>query len=106
MEFLEVLVKRSMCREPEQRQIEKEKLESLVYAANRAPQPGNIPVREHIIVSDKKYVRMLRSVSPSFLANSTDVIVIITDLERAEETMGSQGLNYFRFLIQVQPQKT
>lgn len=87
-----------MCREYQERQIEREKLEKLIYAANRAPQGGNSPVREYIVIERKQIVEMLRAVSPSFLANSPAAIVIMTDLEKAERTMGTQGARILSLL--------
>ncbi len=87
-----------MCRNFDGRKVEREKLELLVYAASRAPQGGNEPVREYILVDDARYVKMLRAVSPSFLANAKATIVICTDLKKAEETMGKQGRDILSLL--------
>jgi len=80
-----------MCREFDPVPIEHEKLEDLVKAGNRAPQGGNMPVREFVIVDDPSYVKLVRGITPSFLANAPAVIVIITDLSKALEVMGIQG---------------
>lgn len=80
-----------MCRDFNGKPVEMEKLKQLVYAASRAPQGGNIPVREYIVVNNPQSLRLLKGVTPSFLANATAAIVIITDVDKAERTMGTQG---------------
>lgn len=87
-----------MCRNFEEKPVEMEKLKQLVYAANRAPQGGNMPVREYIIIDDPKYLKLVRSVTPSFLANATAAIAIITDLDKAEKFMGVQGRDVLSLL--------
>jgi len=87
-----------MCREFDPVPVDREKLEDLVKAGNRAPQGGNMPVREFIIVDDPSYVKMIRGVTPSFLANAPAVIVIVTDLTKALEVMGIQGRDILSLL--------
>jgi nitroreductase len=98
MELAETLKKRSMCRNFDSTPVEREKLERLVYAASRAPQGGNMPVREYILVDDPKHVKLLRGVTPSFLANAPAAIVICTDLTRALDVMGAQGRDVLSLL--------
>lgn len=91
MELADALRKRSMCRNFDEKPVDKEKLQKLVYAAGRAPQGGNMPVREYIVVDDLRYMRLLRGVTPSFLADPPAALVICTDLEKAQNVMGTQG---------------
>lgn len=98
LELTDLLRRRRMCREFDPAPVEHEKLEELVKAGNRAPQGGNMPVREYIIVEDPDYVKLVRGVTPSFLANAPAVIVIITDLSRALEVMGIQGRDVLSLL--------
>jgi len=97
-EFSEVLKRRHMNRRFSRSPVEREKLDRLVYAANRAPQGGNMPVREYVVVADPRYMKLLRGVTPSFLANSPAAIVICTDLEKAEDVMGVQGRDVLSLL--------
>ncbi|HEV2138828.1 MAG TPA: nitroreductase family protein [Nitrososphaerales archaeon] len=90
--------KRSMCRNFDQTPVEKEKLARLVHAAGRAPQGGNMPVREYIVVDDPGHMRLLRGVTPSFLANAPAALVICTDLPKALEVMGKQGRDFLSLL--------
>jgi nitroreductase len=88
-----------MCRDFDaSRVVEREKLEQLVRAGNRAPQGGNMPVREFIIVDDPRLVQLAKSVTPSFLANAPAIIIVITDLTKAAEVMGTQGRDVLSLL--------
>jgi nitroreductase len=98
MELAEALRKRSMCRNFDPTPVEREKLERLVYAASRAPQGGNMPVREYILVDDRERVKLLRGVTPSFLANAPAALVICTDMPRALDVMGVQGRDVLSLL--------
>jgi nitroreductase len=67
-------------------------LERLVWAAGRAPMGGNELVRRIVVVTDPPLVETIRQVTPSFIAEGAPcVIVVCTDLERAEASMGTQG---------------
>ena len=98
MELAEVLKHRHMSRRFTEKPVEKEKLELLLYAAGRAPQGGNMPVREFVVVTDSRYMELIRGTTPSFLANSTAAIVICTDLDKALEVMGVQGRDVLSLL--------
>jgi nitroreductase len=73
-------------------------LERLAWAAARAPMGGAELVRRIIVVSEPAMVRTVRQVTPSFLANATAIIIICTDLARAETTMGRQGRDILSLL--------
>ena len=98
MELSEALRRRSMCRNFDPMPVEKEKLETLVRAASRAPQGGNMPVREYIMVDDQRRMKLLRGVTPSFLANAPTALVICTDLPKALDMMGTQGRDVLSLL--------
>ena len=98
MDLSEALRRRSMCRNFDSTPVEREKLEKLVYAASRAPQGGNMPVREYIIVENQKYMKLLRGVTPSFLANAPAAMIICTDLPKALDVMGVQGRDVLSLL--------
>ena len=71
--------------------VSEEVLAKLVEAAALAPMGGNELVRRLIVVTDPRMVKTVRGVTPSFLANSPALIVVCTDLDRAEASMGRQG---------------
>jgi nitroreductase len=98
LELIELLKRRRMCRNFDSTPVEREKLRLLVQAGNRAPQGGNMPVREFLIVDDAESVRLVRSLTPSFLANAAAVILIITDLSKATRVMGEQGRDVLSLL--------
>lgn len=97
-ELAEALKHRHMDRKFTDEPVEKVKLDRLLYAAGRAPQGGNMLVREFIVVTDPQYMKLLRGTTPSFLANSPAAIVICTDLEKALEVMGIQGRDVLSLL--------
>jgi nitroreductase len=98
LDLSEALRRRSMTRNFDSTPVEREKLEKLVYAASRAPQGGNMPVREYIMVENQKYMKLLRGVTPSFLANAPAAIIICTDLPKALDVMGVQGRDVLSLL--------
>jgi len=98
MELSDILRRRHMCRDFEEKQVERGKLEELVRAGNRAPQGGNMPVREFMIIDDANCMKMIKSVTPSFLANSPAAIVIFTDLQKSLDVMGIQGRDVLSLL--------
>ncbi len=91
MEVLEAIRKRRFHRSFTPEPVDEESLARLVWAAGRAPMGGNELVRRIVVVTHPGVMRTVRQVTPSFLANSPAVIVICTDLERAEASMGVQG---------------
>ena len=91
MDVFEAMRRRRMHRRFTGEPVSENVLAQLVRAATLAPMGGNELVRRLIVVSDPRMVKTVRDVTPSFLANATAVIVICTDLERAEASMGRQG---------------
>ena len=78
--------------------IDGETLGRLAWAAGKAPMGGAELVRRIIVVADPALVTTVRQVTPSFLANASAIIVICTDLERAEAAMGRQGRDILSLL--------
>jgi nitroreductase len=91
VDVFEAMRRRRMHRRFTSDPVSEEVLDRLVQAAALAPMGGNELVRRLIVVSDPKLVKTVRDVTPSFLANAVAVIVVCTDLERAEASMGRQG---------------
>ena len=91
MDVFEAMRKRRMHRRFSDEPVSEETLAQLVRAAALAPMGGNELVRRLIVVSDPATAKTVRDVTPSFLANAPAVIVICTDLDRAEASMGRQG---------------
>ena len=91
MDVFEAMRRRRMHRSFSGAPVSEEVLARLVKAATLAPMGGNELVRRLIVVSDPRMVKTVRDVTPSFLANPVVIIVICTDLDRAEASMGRQG---------------
>jgi nitroreductase len=91
MDVFDAMRRRRMHRRFTRVPVSEEVLAQLVRAATLAPMGGNELVRRLIVVSDPRIVKTVRDVTPSFLANASAVIVICTDLDRAEASMGRQG---------------
>ena len=98
MDVFEAMRRRRMHRRFTDEPVAKEVLAQLVHAATLAPMGGNELVRRLIVVTDPRLVKTVRDVTPSFLANATAVIVVCTDLERAEASMGRQGRDILSLL--------
>src|SRR5437899_264143 len=98
MDVFEAMRRRRMHRRFTDESVSDEVLARLVEAAARAPMGGNELVRRIIVVSDPRMVKTVRDVTPSFLANAVAVIVICTDLDRAEASMGRQGRDILSLL--------
>src|SRR5438094_10533726 len=91
MDVFDAMRRRRMHRRFTDEAVSEEVLAKLVHAAALAPMGGNELVRRLIVVSDPRMVKTVRDVTPSMLANPVAVIVVCTDLERAEASMGRQG---------------
>jgi nitroreductase len=98
MDVFEAMRRRRMHRRFTDEPISEDVLEQLVGAAALAPMGGNELVRRLIVVSDPRLVKTVRDVTPSFLANAVAIIVVCTDLERAEISMGRQGRDILSLL--------
>lgn len=91
MDLFEAMRRRRMHRSFAPDPLREEELQRLAWAAVTAPMGGNELVRRIIVVTDPRLVRAVRQVTPSFLADPPAVILVCTDLERAEAAMGRQG---------------
>jgi nitroreductase len=92
MELFEALKARRTERAFLPDEVADDAVERLLWAAGRAPQAGNMPVRRFVIVSDAAILRSLAQVTPSFLAREAPLIIVIcTDLEAALALGGKQN---------------
>ena len=67
-------------------------LRTLAWAATRAPVGGNEPSRFLLVVRDRRLVKTVVEVSPSYIGTMpAAMIVVLTDTERAQEQMGTHG---------------
>ena len=98
MDVREALRRRRMHRAFRPDPVSEEVLAELTWAATRAPMGGNELVRRIVVISDPAVVRTVREVTPSFLADSPAILLICTDLDRAEAAMGRQGRDILSLL--------
>jgi nitroreductase len=91
-EVLEAMRKRRMHRYFGPVPLADETLQTLAWAATRAPAGGNQPSRYVLVVKSPSLVKTLVEVTPSYIGTFPPaVIVILTDVDGAEEQMGRQG---------------
>jgi nitroreductase len=89
---LEAMRKRRMHRYFAAAPLDEETLRTLAWAATRAPVGGNEPSRFLLVVKDPRLVKTVVEVSPSYIGTMPPAIIaVLTDTERAEEQMGTQG---------------
>jgi len=91
-DVLEAMRKRRMHRYFDRAPLDEETLRTLAWAATRAPVGGNEPSRFLLVVKDPRLVQTVVDVSPSYSGTTpAAIIAVLTDTERAEEQMGTQG---------------
>jgi nitroreductase len=85
MEFLELINKRKSIRKFSDKPVEKEKLENLLTAINKAPSAGNLQSYEIYVVKNKELQKKMYEYAKkqSFLMEATYVLVFCTNPERA-----------------------
>jgi len=83
--LFEVLKRRHACRHFEQKPIPDEILDKLIYAAHRAPTAGNIPYRFLVVVKNPARLKIIKTISPGYLGESSAAIVICTNLKAQPE---------------------
>ncbi len=92
MDVLEAMRKRRMHRYFDSAPLDEETLRTLAWAATRAPAGGNQPSRYLLVVKDPRLVRTVVEVTPSYIGTlPAAIICVLTDLDSAEEQMGTQG---------------
>jgi len=86
MEFFEVIGKRRSIRKFTDRPVEKEKIESIMDAALRAPSARNARSSEFIILSDRELLSRLSIAKPSgagFIKDAPLAIVVFADSQKS-----------------------
>ena len=93
MEFFEVVGKRHSLRAFKDKEIEKEKLEKLLYVANSAPSAGNLQALEIFLVKDiQKKQKLVKAVlGQDFVAEARIVLVFFADHQRSASKYGQRG---------------
>ncbi len=86
----EAMRKRRMHRVFTPDPVDEDILDRLVYAAGRA-QTARPGIRHLVVANDERLVRTVRQACPGFVNNAPAVIVICSDLKRAEEQLGRRS---------------
>jgi nitroreductase len=95
MDVLEAMRRRRMHRYFDPAPLDDQTLQTLAWAATRAPAGGNQPSRYLLVVKDPRLVKTLIEVTPSYIGTQPpSVILVLTDERAAEEQMGKQGLEH------------
>lgn len=93
MEILEVLKKRHSIRRFKDKEIEKEKIQLILEAANSAPSAGNLQAREIFLVKDnqKKQELTEAALGQDFIAEAPVVLVFFANPQRSASKYGQRG---------------
>lgn len=95
MDVLEAMRKRRMHRYFAPEPLDDGILQTFAWAATRAPAGGNQPSRFLLVVKDPRLVRTVVEVTPSYIGTlPAAIICVLTDVECAEEQMGTQGRHH------------
>jgi nitroreductase len=95
MELLETMRRRRMHRSFDPSPLDDRTLETLAWAATRAPAGGNQPSRYVLVVRDPRLVKTVIEVTPSYIGTMPPaVLCILTDVDSAASQMGVQGRDH------------
>jgi nitroreductase len=91
--FFSVLDERRSIRAYKKKDVEKEKLDRILTAANSAPSAGNLQAYEIVLVKEKKTKEALAaaSLSHDFIAEAPVVLVFCANQERSAVRYGRRG---------------
>lgn len=90
-DLVELMRRRRMHREFQDRPVPPELLDRLAWGATRAQQARS-GVRHIVVVDDPAVMAAARQVLPGFINNAPAMIVHCTDVIRAEEVLGVRGV--------------
>lgn len=92
MDTLEAMRRRRMHRYFDPAPLDEPTLRTFAWAATRAPAGGNQPSRYLLVVRDRRLVKTVVEVTPSYIGTQpAAIVVVLTDVEQAEAQMGTQG---------------
>lgn len=96
MEVREAIEKRASIRKYKNIPINKEKIEELLYYANRAPSAGNLQARDFIIVDDDVIKERLAKAAygQEFIKNAPILVVFCANLRRISP-YGERGKKFY-----------
>src|SRR4030042_6901255 len=92
MEFVDLVKNRHSIRAFQEKEVEPEKLEKTLNAANRAPSAGNLQAYKICVVKDRKVREELsRAANQEFLAEAPVILVFLADPAQSAQKYGSRG---------------
>ncbi len=100
MEFEEVVRKRAMIREYQDREVEDEKINKILKLAWKAPSAGFTQPVEFIVIKDKKVKEKLyeSALYQDQVLNAPVIIVVVSDTSRSAARYGSRGVNFYSII--------
>ena len=93
MTFDEIIVSRRSVRQYNDREVEKDKIEAMIYAAIWAPNAGNFQILHFVVVQDKGTLEKVKLFSPGMPRTAPCVIAICADLGEAKKRGGEFAKN-------------
>ena len=92
MEFFEVVKNRHSIRAYQDKEIEPEKLEKILNAANSAPSAGNLQAYKICVVKDRKAKEEIaEAANQEFVATAPVVLVFLADPDQSAQKYRSRG---------------
>ncbi|MDP2960679.1 MAG: nitroreductase family protein [candidate division Zixibacteria bacterium] len=97
MEFFEVVKNRHSVRDFKDKEIEKEKLEKLLYVANSAPSAGNLQAYQIFLVrqSAQKTALVNAAYGQDYIAQAPASLIFCADPLRSARKYGKRGLELY-----------
>jgi nitroreductase len=90
MQVFNIIKQRRSVRLYTEQATEEDKLKKLAEAAIWAPSAGNIHAWNLVVVQRKKDIELIKAVSPGMLSNSTALMILCADRERAYNKGGEE----------------
>ncbi len=97
MEFFDVIEKRHSVRSFRSKEVEAEKLEKIIEAANKAPSAGNLQGYEIVVVREKETKQRLSkaALNQEFIAEAPIALVFCANPVRSSAKYGERGANLY-----------
>ena len=93
MEILDVLKKRHSVRKFKDKEIEKEKIQLILEAANSAPSAGNLQAQEIFLIKNKQKKQKLVEIAlrQTFIVEAGIVLIFFANPQRSTSKYGQRG---------------
>jgi nitroreductase len=100
MEFADVVKKRWMCRQYQDKDVTEETVEKLLDLASHFPSAGHTRPQAFIVIRHQKEKEALAeaALGQMFLAEAPVVIVVVSDTRRSAARHGSRGIHFYSII--------